>query len=174
MKLRPKIEPQFDIAEKLYPQILKLILDYTAFCDEYGDEENIEYKKLEEKLHFLTGKDMKQFNLWEWWEEDGAENLAFNISLPEPENVNDITKNELFEIIDRIKAFELSDQDVSDFESMFYANTIYGNGYFTKFLKKNFKNYKYNLLQRNKDKNGNYFEYQIHEIVDIIWDNKER
>ncbi len=169
MKLRKEIEPEFDIAEKLYSQVLKLILDYTEFCDENGDEENIEYKNLEEKLHLLTGKDMTQFNLWEWWEEDGAENLAFNISLPDPKKLNDISKNELFEIVDLIKTFEEPEDNTSEFISTFYRNTIYGNGYFKKFLEKNFKNYKPNLFNRNKDKNGNYFEYEVHEIVDILW-----
>jgi len=41
MELRKEIEPQMDIAEKLYPGILKLILAYTGFCDEYGDETNL-------------------------------------------------------------------------------------------------------------------------------------
>lgn len=167
MKLRKEIEPQFDIAEKLYPQILKLILDYTQFCDENGDEENIEYKKVEEKLHHLTGKDISQFNLWEWWEEDGAENLAFNISLPEPQKLDHIDKKELFEIVKRIKTFD-EPKNISDFASNFYEYVIYGNGYFEKFLEKNFKNYKHMLFQRNKDKHGNYFEYSIDEIVDIL------
>ncbi|MET3027001.1 hypothetical protein ABXT06_10005 [Flavobacterium sp. UW10123] len=168
MKLRKEIEPQFDIAEKLYSQVLKLILDYTEFCDENGDEENIEYKNLEEKLHLLTGKDMTQFNLWEWWEEDGAENLAFNISLPEPQKLEHIDKSELIEIVKRIKTFD-EPKNISDFASTFYEYVIYGNGYFEKFLEKNFKNYKHNLFNRNKDKKGNYFEYSIDEIVDILW-----
>lgn len=93
MELRKEIEPQFDIAEQHYPEILKLILDYTDYCDENGDEDNAEYTKLEEKLHKLTGKDMSQFDLWEWWEGDGAENIAFDISLPKPLIVKDITKD---------------------------------------------------------------------------------
>ncbi|SUJ03957.1 Uncharacterised protein [Sphingobacterium spiritivorum] len=39
MELRKEIEPRLDIAEKLYPEVLKLILDYTDYCDEHGDEE---------------------------------------------------------------------------------------------------------------------------------------
>lgn len=50
MELRKEIEPQLDIAEKLYPEILKSILDYTDFVDENGDEDNGEYTKLEQKL----------------------------------------------------------------------------------------------------------------------------
>ncbi len=171
MKLRKQIEPQFDIAENLYPEVLKLILDYTSFCDENGDEEFIEYKNLEEKLHVLTGKDITQFNLSEWWEEDGAENLAFNISLPDPKKVDDLTKDELYEIVKRRKTFDGFCENDSDFISTFYVNTTYGNGYFEKFLEKNLKEYNYKLFQRNKDKKGNYFEYSIDEIVEILWNN---
>lgn len=169
MKLRKEIEPQFDIAEKLYPEVLKLILYYTSFCDENGDEEFIEYKNLEEKLHILSGKDITQFNLAEWWEEDGAENLAFNISLPEPIKVDNLTKEELYEIVHLIKNFDGSNENDVDFISTFYINTIYGNGYYKKFLEKNFKHYNHKLFQRKKDKKGNYFEYSIEEVVEILW-----
>ncbi|WJS93136.1 hypothetical protein NYQ10_13660 [Flavobacterium johnsoniae] len=171
MILRKQIEPQFDIAEKHYPEVLKLILDYTAFCDENGDEEFFEYKKLEEKLHVLTEKDIVKFNLIEWWEEDGVENLAFDISLPEPEKVDNLTREELYEIVQRIKTFDEINYDNVDFISTFYINVISANGYFIKFLEKNFKQYNYKLFQRNKDKKGNYFEYSIEEIVQILWNN---
>ncbi len=92
MKLRDKIEPDFETAEKRYPEVLKLILDYTGWCDEHGDEDSVKYKKLEERLHIMTGKEMSRFNLWEWWEGDGAEYLSFDISLPDPKIVEDITK----------------------------------------------------------------------------------
>jgi hypothetical protein len=51
MQLRKEIEPQWDIAEKRYPEILKLILDYTDFCDENGDEEKT-YEKTEDDGSF--------------------------------------------------------------------------------------------------------------------------
>ncbi|MFB9077946.1 hypothetical protein ACFFLS_04670 [Flavobacterium procerum] len=171
MELRKEIEPQFDIAEKFYPEVLKLILEYTDYCDENGDEEFVEYKKLEEKLHLMTGKDMSQFNLWEWWEEDGAENLAFNVSLPDPEKVENITQEELYEIVRRLTTFEEPDKNSPEFIIMFGMNTVFGNGYFYKFLKLNFKTFNYKLFQRNKDKNGNYFEYSIDETVEILWNN---
>ena len=171
MKLRKEIEPQFDVAEKKYPEVLKLILDYTDFCDENGDEENLEYQKFEEKLHQMSGKEMSQFNLWEWWEAEGAENLAFDIVLPDPLKVDNISKEELYEVIRRLKNVEEPDEKVSDFVSMFYMRTIFGNSYFHKWLQLNFKSFRLNLFQRNKDKNGNYFEYSIEEIVEILWNN---
>lgn len=171
MKLRSEIEPQFDVAEKRYSEVLKLILDYTDFCDENGDEENLEYQKLEDKLHRISGKEMSRFNLWEWWEADGAENLAFDIVLPDPIVVENITKNELYEVVRRLKTFEEPDENASDFVAMFYMRTVYSNSYFEKWLKINFKTFNHNLFQRNKDKNGSYFEYSIEETVVTLWNN---
>ena len=102
--MRKELEPKMETAKKLYPEIIKLIEEYTEYCDENGDEENIEYKKLENKLHEITGKDISQYNLWEYWEEEGLEVLSFRIALPEPIIVNDITKDELAEIVKRIIA----------------------------------------------------------------------
>lgn len=169
MELRKEIEPDYDTAEKRYPEILKLILQYTDYCDENGDEEHTAYKKLEHQLHEMTGKDMSQFNLWEWWEADGAENLAFDIALPEPETVRDITKNELTEIVRRMKTFEISDGE--SFKSMFYSRICFGNGYYHQFLKLNFKTYDLRLFQRNKDKKGNYFEYSQEETTEKLWNS---
>lgn len=109
MNLRNTIEPQFDIAEKLYPEVLKPIMDYTDFCNENGDENNEEYKKLEATFHGMTGKDMLRFDLWEWWEGEGAEVLAFRISLPDPIKIGDISKDELFEIVRSKKGKDLRD-----------------------------------------------------------------
>jgi hypothetical protein len=169
VKLRKEIQPQFDVAEDRYPEVLKLILDYTEYCDKNGDEAHIKYKKLEAKLHLMTGKDMSKFNLWEWWEEDGAENLAFDISLPEPEKIDTISTEEIYEIVRRLKTFEEPyNKSVPEFLATFYNNTVSGNGYFMKFLEMNCYAFRHNLFQRNKDKNGNYFEYSIDEVVAIL------
>lgn len=166
MKLRNEIEPDFDTAEKLYPEILKLILDYTDYCDENGDENNIEHQKLENKLVELTGKDMSNYNLYEWWEEEGAEVLAFRISLPNPIILNDITKDELNEIVRRIKTWEEPNENDNSFKGQF---EVYINYY--DFLRLNFKTYNHKLFNSNKDKHGNYFEYSEEEIVSKIWNN---
>ncbi|WP_230199391.1 hypothetical protein [Bacillus ndiopicus] len=169
IELRKEIEANFDIAERRYPEVLKLILAYTAYCDEHGDEDYAEYAKLESKLNEMTGKDMSQFNLWEWWEADGAENLAFDISLPDPKVVESITKEELTEVVRRIKTFEEPNENDHPFKAKFYNRIISINGYFTNFLKLNFQAYKHQLFQRNKDKDGNYFEYTQDEIVRKLW-----
>ena len=168
MELRKEIELQFDVAEERYPLVLQLISDYTDYCDENGDEDETEYKKLEEKLHQLTGKDMSQYNLWEWWEEDGIEILAFNISLPQPQIVPGITIEELTEIVTRMKTFVEPEDD--SFKSLFYNETVFGT-YFPQFLKQNFKTYDIKLFQSHKGKDGSYFEYSIEQVVDKLWNN---
>ncbi|PIF45938.1 hypothetical protein CLU96_2954 [Chryseobacterium sp. 52] len=173
MELRKEIEPDFDTAEKLYPEILQLILEYTDECDENGDEDHTAYKKLENTLHEMTGKEMSRFNLWEWWEADGAENLAFDIALPDPKIIDNITKNELSEIVRKLKTFEVPGEDTESFKAQFYSNVCFGNGYYYQFLKLNFKTYNLKLFQRNKDKSGNYFEYSLEETTERLWNNKQ-
>ncbi|SDI94441.1 hypothetical protein [Chryseobacterium jejuense] len=169
MKLRNEIEPDFETAEKRYPEVLKLILDYTEWCDEHGDEDSSEYKKLEDKLHTMTGKEMSRFNLWEWWEGEGAEYLSFNISLPDPQRIEGITKDELAEIVRRMSTFEIPDPNDQSFKGMFYNYICSGSDYFLDFLKMNFKGYHIKLFQSYKDKDGNYYEYSQEEITDTLW-----
>ena len=166
--LRKEIEPQLEIAESRYQKILDLILAYTDYCDENGDEDNSEYEKLENRLHEMTGKEMSQFNLWEWWEEEGAEVLSFRIALPNPIKVNDVTKEELTEIVKRAKTFDLNENEES-FKGQF---RYYLNDYYRDFLELNFKSFKHNFFHRQKDKSGNYFEYSVSEIVEKLWDKK--
>lgn len=168
MELRKEIEPDFETAEKLYPKVLKLILEYTDYCDRNEDEDNSEYIKLENKLRGITGKDMSRFNLWEWWEADGAENLAFDISLPDPNTVENITKADLVEIVRRKKTFVMQDENEDSFIRQFHYRF---EDYYIAFLEKNFKTYDNKLFQRNKDKNGSYFEYSEKEIVEKLWNN---
>lgn len=168
MELRKEIEPDIETAEKLYPEVLKLILAYTDYCDENGDEDNSEYQKLENKLHGITGEDISRFNLWEWWEAEGAENLSFDISLPDPKIVDNILKTELIEIVKRKLTFVMHNDNDDSFRGQFHYR--FGDFYID-FLEKNFKTYNPKLFQRNKDKNGNYFEYSEDEIVEKLWNN---
>lgn len=169
MKLRNEIEPDFDISEKRYPEVLELILAYADFCDENGDEDFIEYKKLENTLHEMNGKDMSQFNLWEWWEEEGAEILAFRIALPDAQKISNITRDELAEIVRRLKQFVEIEESDKSFKAEFQYHI---DVYYYELLKLNFKTYHPTLFQRNKDNDGNYFEYSIEEIVAKLWNNE--
>lgn len=169
MQLRAELEPQFDVAEKLYPEIYAAIMEYTAFYDENGDEGNAAYKQLEAKLKNLTGKDMAEFNLWEWWEAEGAESLAFAISLPTPKQVDNVTLEELTELVKRAQGFNGPSDTDTDFRAAFYDCLVFSVRYFHKLLELNFEAYSHKLFQRNKDAAGNYFEYSTAEIVARLW-----
>ncbi len=83
---------------------------------------------------------MSQFNLWEWWESEGAEVLAFKIALPNPVIVENITEEELTEIVTkRLEWFDdwmLKKDTDESFKTQF---TPYLEDYYHNFLKLNFK-----------------------------------
>jgi hypothetical protein len=73
--MRKELEPNMETAKKLYRQIKELIEKYTEYCDENGDEENIEYKnwkinymKLPEKIfhNIIYGNIGKRKGLNHW------------------------------------------------------------------------------------------------------------
>ncbi|MFC2264241.1 MAG: hypothetical protein ACFNM7_03330 [Prevotella conceptionensis] len=166
MELRKEIEPDFETVERLYPEVLKIIMDYTEYCDENGDEDNAEYEKTANTLHQMTGKDMSQYNLWEWWEEEGAEVLAFRISLPHPKVVDKVTKEELTELVRRLKTFISADEQDKSLKAQF---RYYLDEYYTHFLELNFKSFDHTFFERNKDENGKYFEYTQEQIIERLW-----
>lgn len=163
--MRNQLEPDWETAEKLYPIIKALIEEYTEYCDKNGDEDFVKYKMLESKLSEMTQKDISQYNLWEWWEEEGLEVLSFRISLPEPNIVEDISKKELLEIIQRIQ-MEVQDTTENSFKKDFL---YYLADYYHKCLEQNFKNYDFDYFIRQKGKDGKYFEYPSKEIAKMIW-----
>lgn len=166
MSLRSEIAPQMKVAEERYPIVLKAVLGYTDFCDEYGDEDFIEYKRVEDELHQLTGKDMSVYDLWEYWEAEGAEVLAFRIALPDPLLVKNISREEIIEIVTILKVFDVPENtEVLTFEQQF---KWYLDEYYDAFLKLNCPNYSYKLFMRNKNKQGEYFEYSIEETVNEL------
>ncbi|MBZ4192595.1 hypothetical protein [Niabella beijingensis] len=165
-KLRTGLEPDLKTAEAHYPVVLEALLKYTSWCDEHGDEELHAYRQLEDALHQLTGKDLSLYNLGEWWEEEGAEVLAFRISLPDPLPARDITKAELTEIVTRLKDPAAYRQEQTNFSSLF---SLYLDEYYHVLLKLNFNSYRRQLFQRNKDRDGRWFEYTTEEIIKQLW-----
>lgn len=166
MRLRKEIEPDFETVEKRYPMALKAIMSYTAYCDENGDEDLVEYNKLADSLHQLTGKDMSQFNLWEWWEEEGAEVLAFKIVLPEPPCVHNITMDELYEVVKRLKTDIYTPSEDGSLKEIFKYHL---DEYYKLFLERNFNTYDPKLFERNINDKGEYFEYTEAQIVQMLW-----
>ena len=166
MRLRKEIEPDFETVEKRYPIALKAIMSYTAYCDENGDEDLVEYNKLADYLHQLTGKDMSQFNLWEWWEEEGAEVLAFKIVLPEPQCVHNISMDEVHEVVKRLKTDIYTPPEDGSLKEIFKYHL---DEYYKLFLERNFNTYDPKLFERNINDKGEYFEYTETQIVQMLW-----
>ena len=167
--MRAQIEPDFERARKIYDEILEQILAYTDFCDENGDEDGEEYRKVEKRLAQISGKDMSKFSLHEWWEAEGAENLAFDIALPEPKLVPDITKDELSVIVERMLAPVPEFDD--DFLEAFYIRVKFAckGAYFAEFLKLNCADtFSFELFERQKI-DGVMRELSANEIVEILW-----
>ena len=173
MKLRAEIEPEIDKAEIIFPSVLKSLIDYTEFVDKNGDEENIEYEKVVANLSKLTDKNIAEYDyaIWEYWEADGEHRESFKIALPEPKVVSGITKEELTEIIKRIILIEIPEYLKSDF--------IKNNGfdweicdYYHQFLKLNFKRYKHGIFNRQKNDNEEWYEPNVEEIVNKLWNEK--
>lgn len=165
-ELRSRLEPDMPTAEERFPSVLLSLEEYAKEVDTSGDEDGKKYQVLEKYLHGLTNKDMSKFNLYEWWEEEGAEVLAFRISLPDPVIVSDISVNEVSEIVRRIKEYDFSNAQIGTFAADFQ---MFLDNYYHDFLKLNFpKTYKVELFQRNRAKDGSYFEYQIDEIISAL------
>ena len=98
--LRKELRTDFATAEKLYPLILKRLEDYEAFHDAQSDGTpkevfDKEYKAMEQYLSELTGKDLSDTWLWEWWECNGIEAFAFDLAMPDPEKHNDLTREDI-------------------------------------------------------------------------------
>lgn len=165
--MRAVIKPNFKAAKERYDKILAEILSYTDYCDENGDEYGKRYEVLKQNIKAISGKNADEFDVVEWWEADGAENIAFDIALPEPNLVPDITKTELTEIIERMCSFCEREFD-DEFLDAFYGRAVY-TSYFHDFLELNFKDsYSHKLFTRQKI-NGEMVELSAGEIVEILW-----
>lgn len=169
MKLRPKLLPDMEKAEKLYPLVLERLQKYEEFWDSLPEDtpESVietEYKAMETYLSDLIGKDLSEVWLWEWWEADGIEPFAFRLALPEPNRVTEISKEELHEIV-RIKN-EVDYPHENDFQKDFF---FYTEEWFYKFLRMNFPKYKYDWFHTYKNSNGEYISPTTEEIVEKLW-----
>ena len=93
--MRKELEPDLEIAEKLYPIIFDLISDFDDACDS-GNVEN--QKKAIDEISHLTGKAISEFDIYEYWSYINKEDLAYQFAIPEPQKAN-ISKQELIEIL---------------------------------------------------------------------------
>ena len=170
--LRPELRPDWATAERLYPLILMRLQDYEAFWDAQSEDTpaevfEAEYRKMEAYLSELTGKDLSKIWLWEWWESNGIEVFAFDLSMPEPVRHNDLTKDDLRAVVEIFRNGEFECE--TGFQSEFMMYMFYSHHYFYRFLEINFKKYSYQFFNRQKNQNGDWYEPATDEIVEKIW-----
>ena len=169
MILRHEIEPQLQIAEQIYPKILELVKEYDYFSHKLEPEVA---GKIIKKIAILANKDIAESSLTENRSPNHTdlELLAFNFALPYPQKVENISKEELTEIVKRIQFIYYDSFDSQIVTKEFKENKhaicgMLAQGYFMEFLDLNFSDINvYRLFQRQKI-NGKWAELSIEEIV---------
>ena len=169
--LRKELRPDFATAEKLYPLVLKRLKSYEKFydsCYAFSEEElDKEYKAMEQYLSELTGKDLSDTWLWEWWEGNGIEAFAFDLAMPDPVKHNDLTREDIAAFVRIIIDNEFECEN--DFQEEFMPYMFYAHQYFYKFLALNCPHFDPSVFNTTKDKKGNYHEPTVEEVMKKIW-----
>lgn len=111
MKLRECIEPKIIQAEEIYPQVLSLLYGYDNVCD--NDDKCLGImKQLSELTHKVITKDI----LSEYMEDDSICMVALRLSITDPPLLpTTLSRDELFEIIQRIYSKNHIEYKVNDF-----------------------------------------------------------
>ncbi len=169
--LRKELRPDFATAEKLFPLVLKRLKSYEKFydsCYAFSEEElDKEYKAMEQYLSELTGKDLSDTWLWEWWEGNGIEVFAFDLAMPNPVKHNDLTREDIAAFVCIIIDNEFECEN--DFQEEFMPYMFYAHQYFYKFLALNCPHFDPTVFNTTKDKNGKYHQPTVEEIMNKIW-----
>ena len=169
--LRKELRPDFATAEKLFPLVLKRLKSYEKFydsCYAFSEEElDKEYKAMEQYLSELTGKDLSDTWLWEWWEGNGIEVFAFDLAMPDPVKHNDLTREDIAAFVCIIIDNEFECEN--DFQEEFMPYMFYAHQYFYKFLALNCPHFDPTVFNTTKDKNGKYHQPTVEEIMNKIW-----
>ena len=169
--LRKELRPDFATAEKLYPLVLKRLKSYEKFydsCYAFSEEElDKEYKAMEQYLSKLTGKDLSDTWLWEWWEGNGIEAFAFDLAMPDPVKHNDLTREDIAAFVRIIIDSEFECEN--DFQEEFMMDMFYEHQYFYKFLELNCPHFDPSVFNTTKDKKGKYHEPTVEEVMKKIW-----
>lgn len=167
-------------AHTLYPVVLKSLQAFEWQVDNHvssDDEFDQAYQKLADDLAELTGKDMGEYLLWEWWEVDGVEALAFKIALPKPvachvgqDDLTDIVRTLKHEQTRQIAPFINEPHDKTD--EFIGCCEHYLDSYLHELLAVNFpKSYDYDLFCSHKI-DGNHIEFGSDDIIDVILSGK--
>jgi hypothetical protein len=157
------LRPDLETAEARHDAVLHELHAYARFVDEHGDENGSAYESMSARIRQLTGKDTSSVNLAEWWEGEGAEVLAFRLSLPAPPTAT-LGSDDLRAIVRWLKTPRLprSGSFAEEFE-------IYLDDYYYELLRTNCRRYDHRLLfgsRRNPD--GTRTEMTVDEAVDWL------
>ncbi|MDO4880352.1 MAG: hypothetical protein Q3983_03660 [Capnocytophaga sp.] len=171
--LRKELRPDFATAERLYPLILDRLIKYEAFWDAQpnGTPKEVfdkEYKAMETYLSELTGKDLSDTWLWEWWEGNGIEVFAFDLAMPDPVKHTDLTREDIAAFVRIIINNEFECEN--DFQREFMPYMFYAHNYFYQFLALNCPRlrpaYIFNTI---RDKDGNYHQPTVELVMEKIY-----
>jgi hypothetical protein len=157
------LQPDLETAEARHDAVLHELHAYARFVDEHGDENGSAYESMSARIRQLTGKDTSSVNLAEWWEGEGAEVLAFRLSLPDPPTAA-LGSDDIRAIVHWLKAPRLprSGSFAEDFE-------IYLDDYYYELLRRNCSRYDHRLLfgsRRSPD--GTRTEMTVEEAVEWL------
>lgn len=162
--LRKEILPEYDQVRKAYFKALKLIDKHIdkAGNPRLNDEQSA---RLMKDLLKLSKKKVIDFDSKSLDKEFYIQILALASAFPDPQVVNDIRKEEVAEIVKRIRYFGISLQQQDLFDSLFNQFPQAPRSYFDRFLQMNFKTYDHNdLYDMDNGKSDD-------EMVELIWND---
>ncbi|HNX59551.1 MAG TPA: hypothetical protein PKK43_10660 [Spirochaetota bacterium] len=165
MKLRRELEPDLREARRRYPLILSAISDFDNACDA-GDESRMDEAR--SRIASISPVAFDPDCLFEYWESESKEELAFRLSLDTPVKAHDITRDELAEIIRRITSF-----DDSVYGNLFSDTTIsiaglLRDGFYIPLLAVSYDFADCHKLFNRQKRNGRFVELTADEIMDEL------
>ncbi|MDR2132215.1 MAG: hypothetical protein LBP30_02590 [Clostridiales Family XIII bacterium] len=169
--MRDELKPDYKTIKKLFPLILKILEGYSKNCEGNYDENTAQYKSMVKKLAKLTGKNIKEYCLSSWLDEDEIDIIAFVISIPKAHKIKNITKIELKEIINILfESIENGNILLTGNEEILFDKKYLEklSVHYFGVLKTNYKNYSHLLFYQHLDENSNKVKYSKDEIVNIL------
>jgi len=189
--MREELKPNLEFAENIFPKVYKLVKKAFVFLHnerlmkKYVTENNIfmhnnwknncltrrlEHKtftKIENKLSKITAKDMSQYHNPDFWLFAG-DSKAFIISLPEPKIINDISKEELTEIVTKIWKRSFLEEEDRKYSVAKYG--YYLKHYYKKLLEINYGSNSINIIEKYDWLFSRSINENIIDTVNEIWE----
>ena len=79
MKLRSELEPDIEVIQKVFPGVLELISRYDEACD---NDDSQTVAAVIAEINTLTNKNIREEDLFEYWESESKDEVAFKFSIP--------------------------------------------------------------------------------------------